>query len=108
MIKCRAAKEGCKWFVRVAKLMNSDCWTVRSYIKQHRCFVVTTRTLPNRRRDTPGIVAAVLAQDYPGSLDTPAPNAFIDSVHHRVAVQVSYTTSWREKRLAANKVRGSS
>ncbi|WZZ09017.1 hypothetical protein YC2023_094938 [Brassica napus] len=107
VIKCRAAKEGCKWYVRVAKLMNSDSWTVRSYIKQHRCSVVTTRTLPNRRGGTPGIVAAVLAQDYPGSLDTPAPNALIQLVHHRVAVKVSYTTSWRGKRLAANKVRGS-
>ncbi|XP_013688792.2 protein FAR1-RELATED SEQUENCE 5-like [Brassica napus] len=107
VIKCGAAKEGCKWFVRVAKLMNSDHWTVRSYIKQHRCSVVTTRTLPSRRRGTPGIVAAVLAQDYPDSLDTTAPNALIDLVHHRVVVQVSYTTSWRGKILATNKVRGS-
>ena len=45
VIKCRGAKEGCKWFVRVAKLENSDLWTVRSYIKQHTCSIVTTRTL---------------------------------------------------------------
>ncbi|CAN7016579.1 unnamed protein product, partial [Brassica rapa subsp. trilocularis] len=71
VIKCRGAKEGCKWFVRVAKLTNSDLWSVRSYIKQHRCSVVTTRTLPNRRRGTQQIVASILAQDYPGSFDTP-------------------------------------
>uniref|UniRef100_A0A0D3CGT6 SWIM-type domain-containing protein n=1 Tax=Brassica oleracea var. oleracea TaxID=109376 RepID=A0A0D3CGT6_BRAOL len=100
------AKEGCKWFVRVAKLTNSDLWSVRSYIKQHRCSVVTTRTLPNRRRGTPQIVASILAQDYPGSFDTPRPNALIDLVHQRVAVEVSYTTAYRGRRLAANKVRG--
>ncbi|KAF8095001.1 hypothetical protein N665_0347s0022 [Sinapis alba] len=86
VIRCQGAKEGCKWFVRLAKLINSDFWTVRSYIKQHRCFVVTTRTLPNRRRGTPQIVASVLAQDYPGRFDTPAPNALIDFIQHRVVV----------------------
>ncbi|KAL0825984.1 hypothetical protein Bca101_049661 [Brassica carinata] len=106
VIKCRGAKEGCKWFVRVAKLTNSDLWSVRSYIKQHRCSVVTTRTLPNRRRGTQQIVASILAQDYPGSFDTPRPNALIDLVHQRVAVEVSYTTAYRGRRLAANKVRG--
>ncbi|XP_013589304.1 PREDICTED: uncharacterized protein LOC106297647 [Brassica oleracea var. oleracea] len=104
VIKCRGAKEGCKWFVRVAKLTNSDLWSVRSYIKQHRCSVVTTRTLPNRRRGTQQIVASILAQDYPGSFDTPRPNALIDLVHQRVAVEVSYTTAYRGRRLAANKV----
>ncbi|CAN7052813.1 uncharacterized protein LOC103853603 [Brassica rapa] len=106
VIKCRGAKEGCKWFVRVAKLTNSDLWSVRSYIKQHRCSVVTTRTLPNRRRGTQQIVASILAQDYPGSFDTPRPKALIDLVHQRVAVEVSYTTAYRGRRLAANKVRG--
>ncbi|XP_056852005.1 protein FAR1-RELATED SEQUENCE 4-like [Raphanus sativus] len=106
VIKCRGEKEGCKWRVRVAKLTNSDRWTVRTYIKQHRCSVVTTRTLPNRRRGTQEIVASVLAQDYPGSFDTPRPKALMDLVHRRVAVQVSYTTAYRGKRLAANKVRG--
>ena len=93
--------------MRVAKLMNSDLWTVTSYIKQHRCFVVTTRTLPNRWRRTPQILASNLALDYPRRIDTPAPNAMIDLVHHRVAVDVSYTTLWRGRRLATNKVRGS-
>ncbi|KAF8053627.1 hypothetical protein N665_1389s0001 [Sinapis alba] len=94
VIKCRGAKDGCKWFVRVAKLVNSDHWTVRSYIKQHTCFVVTTRTLPNKRRGTPQIVAAMLAQDYPGSFDTPVPNTLIDLIHHRIGVHVSYPTAW--------------
>nr|VDD49171.1 unnamed protein product [Brassica oleracea] len=85
VIKCRRTKDGCKWFVRVAKLVNSDRWTVRSYIKQHTCSVVTTITLPNKRRGTPQIVAAMLAQDYHGSFETPVPNTLIDLVHRRVA-----------------------
>ncbi|KAF8083943.1 hypothetical protein N665_0743s0003 [Sinapis alba] len=28
VIRCRGAKEGCKWFVRLAKLINSDLWTL--------------------------------------------------------------------------------
>ncbi|XP_013689982.1 uncharacterized protein LOC106393877 [Brassica napus] len=95
VIKCRGAKEGCKWFVRVAKLTNSDLWSVRSYIKQQRCPVVTTRTLPNRRRGTPQIVASILAQDYPGSFDTPRPKALIDLVYQRVAVEVNPDTITR-------------
>ncbi|KAL0891482.1 hypothetical protein Bca101_015465 [Brassica carinata] len=48
VVKCRGAKEeDCKWFVRIAKLKNSDIWTVRSFINQHTCSVVTTRTLPD-------------------------------------------------------------
>jgi len=41
VVKCRGAKDGCKWFVRVAMVKNSDIWSVRSYFKQHTCFVVT-------------------------------------------------------------------
>ncbi|XP_018480029.2 uncharacterized protein LOC108851107 [Raphanus sativus] len=107
VIKCRGRKDGCKWFVRVAKLQNSDRWTVISYIKQHTCSVVTTRTLPNRRRGSPGIIAAMLAQDYPGSFDTHVPTTLIDLVHRRVGVTVSYPTAWRGRRQAANEVRGS-
>ncbi|KAF3521050.1 hypothetical protein DY000_02060849 [Brassica cretica] len=43
-----AKEEDCKWFVRIAKLKNSELWTVRSFINQHTCFVVTTRTLHDR------------------------------------------------------------
>ncbi|XP_013633014.1 PREDICTED: uncharacterized protein LOC106338624 [Brassica oleracea var. oleracea] len=107
VIKCRGAKDGCKWFVRGAKLVDSGHWTVRSYIKQHTCSVVTTRTLPNRRRGTPQIVAAMLAEDYPSSFDTPVPNTLINLVHCRVCLHVSYPTAWRGRRQAANEVRGS-
>ncbi|XP_056858139.1 uncharacterized protein LOC108834492 [Raphanus sativus] len=107
VIKCRGAKEGCKWFVRVANLHNSDLWTVRSYIKQHTCSVVTTRTLRNRRKGTAHICASLLAKDYPGTFDTPVPKVLIDLVHRKVGVAVSYTTAWRAKREAANEVRGS-
>ncbi|XP_048624209.1 uncharacterized protein LOC106406498 [Brassica napus] len=107
VLKCRGAKDGCKWFVRVAKLENTDLWTVRSYINQHTCSVVTTRTLPDRRKGTTQIVASVLAQDYPGTFDTPVPKVLIDLVHRRVGVHVSYTSAWRGKREAANEVRGS-
>jgi len=47
VVKCRGAKDGCNWFVRVAMLKTSNIWTVRSFIKQHTCSVVT-RTLPDR------------------------------------------------------------
>uniref|UniRef100_A0A0D3E4P2 Transposase MuDR plant domain-containing protein n=1 Tax=Brassica oleracea var. oleracea TaxID=109376 RepID=A0A0D3E4P2_BRAOL len=91
--KCRGAKDGCKWFVRVAKLKNTDLWTVRSYIKQHICSVVTTRTLPDRRKGTSQIITSVLAQDYPGTFDTPVPKVLIDLVYRRVGVRVSYTSA---------------
>ncbi|XP_013700163.2 uncharacterized protein LOC106403932 [Brassica napus] len=107
VVKCRGTKDGCKWFVRVAKLKNTDLWKVRSYIKQHTCSVVTTRTLPDRRKGTSQIVASVLAQDYPGTFDTPVPKVLIDLVHRRVGVHVSYNSAWRGKREAANEVRGS-
>uniref|UniRef100_A0A0D3ASR8 SWIM-type domain-containing protein n=1 Tax=Brassica oleracea var. oleracea TaxID=109376 RepID=A0A0D3ASR8_BRAOL len=63
--KCRGAKEGCKWYLRVVKLKNSDLWTVRTYNKSHTCSVVTTSTLRNRRRGTPHVVASVLSEEYP-------------------------------------------
>ena len=107
VVKCRGAKDGCKWFVRVAMLENSDIWMVRSYIKQHTCSIVTTRTLRDRRKGTKQIVASVLAQDYPGTFDTPVPKVLIDLVHRKVGVKVSYTAAWRGKREAANEVRGS-
>ncbi|XP_033134459.1 uncharacterized protein LOC117127848 [Brassica rapa] len=86
VVKCRGAKDGCKWFVRVAKLKNTDLWTVRSNIKHHTCSVVTTRTLPNRRKGTSQIVASVLAQDYPGTFDTPVPKVLIDLVHRKTNI----------------------
>uniref|UniRef100_A0A0D2ZTX9 Transposase MuDR plant domain-containing protein n=1 Tax=Brassica oleracea var. oleracea TaxID=109376 RepID=A0A0D2ZTX9_BRAOL len=107
VVKCRGAKDGCKWFVRVEKLKNTDLWTVRSYIKQHTCSVITTRTLPDKRKGTSQIVAFVLAQDYPGTFDTPVPKVLIDLVHRRIGVHVLYTSAWRAKREAANEVRGS-
>ena len=69
------------------------------------CFVVTTRTLPNRKRGTPQIVVAILAQDYPVVLTNQSP--MIDLVTCRIGVDVSYVTVLREIRLAANEVRGS-
>ncbi|XP_013679158.1 protein FAR1-RELATED SEQUENCE 4-like [Brassica napus] len=48
----------------------------------------------------------MLAQDFPGSFETPVPNTLIDLVHRRVDVQVSYPTAWRGRRQAANEVRG--
>ena len=104
--KCRGAKEGCKWYLRVVKLKNSDLWTVRTYNKSHTCSVVTTSTLRNRRRGTPHVVASVLSEEYPGRYDTPTPNDLISMVTHKVGVDVSYATAWRGKRMAANEVRG--
>ena len=78
--KCRGAKEGCKWYLRVAKLKNSDLWTGRTYNKSHTCSVVTTSTLRNRRRGTPQVVASILSEEYPGRYDTPTPNDLINMV----------------------------
>ncbi|XP_033129312.1 protein FAR1-RELATED SEQUENCE 5-like [Brassica rapa] len=103
--KCRGAKEGCKWYLRVVKLKNSDLWTVRTYNKSHTCSVVTTSTLRNRRRGTPHVVASVLSEEYPGRYDTPTPADLISMVTHKVGVDVSYATAWRGKRMAANEVR---
>ncbi|XP_013626805.1 PREDICTED: uncharacterized protein LOC106332855 [Brassica oleracea var. oleracea] len=103
VVKCRGAKDGCKWFVRVVKLKNIDLWTVRSYIKQHTCSVVTTRTLHDRRKGTSQIVASVLAQDYPGTFDTPVPKVLIDLVHRRVGVRTNIGTRTRVVVDEANK-----
>ncbi|XP_056848648.1 protein FAR1-RELATED SEQUENCE 5-like [Raphanus sativus] len=104
--RCRGAKEGCKWYLRVVKLKNSDLWTVRTYVKSHTCSVVTTSTLRNGRRGTPQVVASVLGEEYPGRYDTPRSSDLISMVTRKVGVKVSYATAWRGKRLAANEVRG--
>lgn len=55
--------------------MNSDYWTVRSYIKQDTCYIINYyKNTANRRKDTPQVVASVLAQDYPKRFGTRAPN----------------------------------
>ena len=102
--KCRGAKEGCKWYLRVVKLKNSDLWTVRTYNKSHTFSVVTISTLRNRRRGTPHVVGSVLSEEYPGRYDTPTPADLISMVTHKVGVDVSYATAWRGKRMAANEV----
>ena len=48
-----------------------------------------------------------MAQDYPGTFDTPVPKVLTDLVHRKFGVHVSYTSAWRGKREAANEVRGS-
>jgi len=44
VVKCTGKKFGCKWFVRVAKVRNSECFLVRTYNKMHSCYRSTTST----------------------------------------------------------------
>ncbi|XP_024015304.1 protein FAR1-RELATED SEQUENCE 3-like [Eutrema salsugineum] len=107
VLKCRGAKDGCKWYLRAAKTKNSDLFSVRTYIKIHTCSRATTVTSKNRRKGTPQLVRSICHSDYPGKLKTPAPQELIGLVQNAFGVKVSYSTAWRGKRAAANDVRGS-
>ncbi|XP_010445859.1 PREDICTED: uncharacterized protein LOC104728599 [Camelina sativa] len=107
VVKCSESKKGCKWSLRVAKLQNSDCFSVRTYNKIHTCYRSTTSTSRNKRKGSQRLVASVLREEYPCKLKTPVPKDLIPLIQTRVGVKVSYSTAWRGKKQAASEVRGS-
>ncbi|XP_010501852.1 PREDICTED: uncharacterized protein LOC104779165 [Camelina sativa] len=107
VVKCSETKKGCKWSLRVAKLKNSECFSVRTYNKLHLCFRSTTSTNRIKRKGTPRLIVSVLRDDYPCKLKTPVPKEVIPLVQSRVGVKVSYSTAWRGKKEDENDVRGS-
>ncbi|XP_010507176.1 PREDICTED: uncharacterized protein LOC104783758 [Camelina sativa] len=66
----------------------------------------TTLSTGLKRKGTPRLVSSVLHEDYPGKFVTPAPKEIICLVQGKVGVHVSYSTAFREKRLAVSDVRG--
>uniref|UniRef100_A0A1J3DJ64 Transposase MuDR plant domain-containing protein n=1 Tax=Noccaea caerulescens TaxID=107243 RepID=A0A1J3DJ64_NOCCA len=107
VLQCSQAKEGCKWYVRVAKVKKSDNFSVRVYRKMHTCSRVNASTSSNKRNNTPRLVASILHEEYQGKFDTVAPKNLISIVQERLGVQVSYSTALRGKKRAVNDVCGS-
>lgn len=106
VLKCRDG--ACKWSLRVAKYKNSDRWSVRTYKKKHTCSRITTSTSTQfSRKGTPGLVASVVHQFYPGQFNTPKPKSLVGLVQRELGVNVSVTTAWRGRHKAINDLRGS-
>ncbi|CAA7033014.1 unnamed protein product [Microthlaspi erraticum] len=106
VLQCSQAKEGCKWYVRVAKVKKSDNFSVRVYRKMHTCSRVVASASSNKKNNTPRLVASILHEEYQGKFDTVAPKNLISIVQERLGVQVSYSTALRGKKKAVNDVCG--
>ncbi|KAL1192481.1 hypothetical protein V5N11_036428 [Cardamine amara subsp. amara] len=106
VVKCRESLEGCKWYLRVAKLKNSTRFSVRVYTKMHTCSRTTSST-SYKRKCTPRLVASLLHKDFPGQFHTPDPKSLVSLVLGKLAVPVSYSTAYRGKQLAVSDIRGS-
>lgn len=106
VLRCRGS--GCKWYLRVAKVKNSDRLSVRTYNKMHTCSPVTTTRRRDKRIATPQLVASLLLEDYRDVFDTLTPKNLIHLVQEKHGVTVSYATALRGKKQAARDVRGHS
>ncbi|XP_023636962.1 uncharacterized protein LOC111830094 [Capsella rubella] len=103
VLKCRAS--GCKWSLRVAKLKNSDRFSVRTYNKIHTCTRLTTSIRRDKRIGTPQLVASVLRENCQGEVNSLTPKNLISLVQERLGIKVSYSTALRGIKQAASDVR---
>ncbi|XP_013672834.2 uncharacterized protein LOC106377198 [Brassica napus] len=104
ILKCRGA--GCRWYLRAAKLKNSDFFSIRTYRKIHTCSRGDASVMKKKKRGTPSLVASVVHSDYPGKYKTPDPKTLIDLVQNKLGVKVSYSTALRGKNKALSDLRG--
>ncbi|XP_024006546.1 uncharacterized protein LOC112083053 [Eutrema salsugineum] len=72
----------------------------------HTCSRASAITNSKQRKGTPGLVASVVNELYPGRLDTPTPHAIMLLVNQNASVSVSYSTAWRGVQQAKSLVRG--
>lgn len=103
-VKCRSV--GCNWYLRASVPKNSNIFSVATYRKMHTCSRLEMVTVKSKSRGTPGLVASVLHEDYPGSFKTPSAKELVGLVHRKVGVEVSYSTARRGKMKAFSDVRG--
>ncbi|XP_024014427.1 uncharacterized protein LOC112088392 [Eutrema salsugineum] len=72
----------------------------------HTCSRASASTNSKQRKGTPGLVATVVKELYPGRLDTSTPHTVMLLVKQNASVSVSYSTAWRGVQQAKSLVRG--
>ncbi|CAA7058408.1 unnamed protein product [Microthlaspi erraticum] len=106
ILRCTQKSGCCNWYIYAARKGGSDFFSVRKYWNKHNFSRAVESSNSSRRRGNPRLVASVLHEDYPGQFDTPVPKTIVDVVHHRLGVNVSYSTALRGKKLHVSDVRG--
>ncbi|XP_010424792.1 PREDICTED: protein FAR-RED ELONGATED HYPOCOTYL 3-like [Camelina sativa] len=107
MLRYKQASKGCKWYLHVARVKNSDYFSVRVHRKMHTCSRCVASTSISKQKGSTRLVASILHDDYPGQFDTPTPKNIMNIVQRRLGLQLSYSTALRGKKQNVSDVRGS-
>ncbi|KAL5581810.1 hypothetical protein UlMin_014252 [Ulmus minor] len=94
----------CSWRVCGMRLMNTGCWMVTKFMKEHTCTVDYKRE--GHRQSTSWVIGDCLKNRYIALSRTFKPKDIVDDVRERFGVQITYNKAWRAREAAYDTLRG--
>ena len=96
--------KSCKWAVRVAKVSNSERFSIRTYCNTHTCSLISRKR--KHRQASAEVVANVVRSSFDGQKETPKPKAIMTIMQNN-HMPITYWKAWKGKKIANNLLRGS-
>ncbi|KAL5561678.1 hypothetical protein UlMin_031425 [Ulmus minor] len=100
----RCMDNNCSWRVRGMRVMNTGCWMVAKFVKEHSCAVDYKRE--GHRHATSWVIGDCLKNRYIAHSRTFKPKDIVDDVRERFGVQITYNKAWRAREVAYDTLRG--
>ncbi|KAL5561693.1 hypothetical protein UlMin_031440 [Ulmus minor] len=104
LLVVRCIDNNCSWRVREMRVMNTGCWMVTKFVKEHTCAVDYKRE--GHRQATNWVIGDCLKNIYIAPSRTFKPKDIVNDVRERFGVQITYNKAWRAREAAYNTLRG--
>ncbi|KAL5581501.1 hypothetical protein UlMin_013943 [Ulmus minor] len=93
LLVVRCMNNTCSWKVRGMRVLNTECWMVTNFVKEHTCAVDYMRE--GHRQATSWVIGDCLKSRYIAHSQTFKPKDIVDDMKEMFGVQISYNRAWR-------------
>ncbi|KAL5560035.1 hypothetical protein UlMin_036246 [Ulmus minor] len=98
LLVMRCMDNNYSWRIRGMRVMNTGCWMVTKFVKEHSCAVDYKRE--GHRQATSWVIGDCLKSRYIASSQTFKLKYIVDDVRERFGVQITYKKAWRAREAA--------